>query len=155
MGKIADLADSLLTTAVATLTQPAPDRQYVSQGEPPMDCAQVTVHLVRLRPKLLDPGSGKCMLVWVAGFQIVLVRCALTPTDDGSLPSGTELHAQNMALAEDGWDLASGLSAAWAAGNWPGEGRCQAVTFGPLEPFTPPVQGGLTGWRMTIEVELL
>jgi len=154
--KLADLAGSLLTTAAASLTQGAPARMYVSQGEPPFDCEQITVHVVRVRPKLLNPtDASKCMVIWTAALMVVLLRCALTPDEAGNIPSAVALQTQNMALAVDGWDLASGLSAAWGAGTWPGGLPGRNVTFGSVEPFTPPIQGGLTGWRQTVEAEML
>lgn len=150
--RLAILAETLLATVAVGFSTPAPDRQYVSQGEPPWDCEQLTVHLIRKRPRLLNPtDAARCALVWTAGYQVVLLRCALTSDEDGTPPSAARLHEQNMALLVDGEELSTALTSAWAAGNF---GGCRQVTLGNLEPFTPPVQGGLTGWRMTVEIDL-
>lgn len=145
---LATITSDLLDAAVDILSQPAPDRQYVSQGEPPFDCAQITTHLTRLQPRLLTSAS-QCAIIWTATLTIVLVRCALTADDNGNPPSAAALSEQDLALLVDAWDLA-GLAREWV----PPGGDCKSVTWLPLEPFTPSVQGGLTGWRIATVVEM-
>lgn len=150
---VADLADELLTTAMAALDDP-PERTLVSHGEPAYDCAQLTVHVVRLQPKPGVPnGSERCTVYPTLRLAVTLLRC-VTAVEEGSdpIPSAETLHAENMALAEDGWRLWKHLTGAWARGELPGELGCGVVRWGALEPRGP--IGGLAGWRIEIEYEL-
>lgn len=152
---LATLATSLLDAAVDAMSQEPPARQYVAQGEPPFDDCQLTVHLVRLQPKLLDPKLNKCIIVWVATFAIVLVRCEVPIPDGQLMPTAAALDANHQSLLVDLWDLSSGLSRAWATRTWPDSFDCSDVTWLPWEPFTPGVQGNLTGWRGSVQVAMM
>lgn len=146
---IEDTAELLLTEAVAVLDAP-PARQYIAHEEPAWDCSQLTVSLLRIRPKVFgDPRQSRCAVVPVAGFRVALVDCVPVPDKKGNPPKVADLHSSSTALAGEAWRLWKGLTAAWKAGAF---GDCQLVEFLPLEPFTS--QGGLAGYRVDVEVTL-
>lgn len=143
------LAEDILTEARLALAF-APARYFVSHGEPAWDCGMLTVHLLRLRPKLfLDPTSGRCMDVPVAVWRVSLLDCVLTVDGKGKPPKAADMNAQGLRLVGEGWRLRKALTAACKAGAF---GPCQNVSVLPLEPFSP--QGGLAGWYVDIEIEL-
>lgn len=147
------LAAELITVGAAALTDP-PARAFVSHGEPVWECALLAAFLRRMRAKLTGSGD-QCMLVWVADFQVVLLRdvCGNLPDPDtGAAPTADAMNTENLVWAAEGETLARAYSRSWALGTWPEGMACSTVSFGALEPFNP--QGGLAGWRLTLSIEL-
>lgn len=148
--RLATMSQDLLDLAVGLLPTP-PERQYVSHGEPAYDCDQLTVHLERLRPKIADRGLDTCMVAPVAPLVVTLLRCITNATEQQPIPPADVIHAENLALLEDGWRLWKGLTRAWATGAWPADVPCDKVRWGVMEPRGP--SGYLAGWRIGVEVE--
>lgn len=153
---LAALLDDLLLEAVTAITaagaSPPPERQYVAHGAVAWDCEQVSVHLLHLRPKLVDPRSERCAILHVATMQVTLLRCHPTAGDRGTPPTAAVLTEAGHNLAVDGQALWKGLTRAWAQGAWPVGIPCSAVTWGVLEPLAP--SGGYAGWRVEVAVRL-
>lgn len=155
-GAVRDLLDDLLAEAVTALTatgsSPPPDRQYVAHGSVTHDCDLLAVHLLHLRPKVVDPRSERCAIMHVATMAVTLVRCYPKVDDRGTPPKAAELTVAGRALAVDGQALWKGLTRAWAEGAWPVGIPCSRVTWGVLEPLAP--SGGFAGWRLEVSVRL-
>lgn len=155
---VRDLLDDLLLEAISALganpeAEDAPERRYVAHGLPVADCDQLTVHLVRLVPRLLeDPRQGRCTILHQAVMETRLWRCWPTGTEKVPTPSAAVIGDAARQLAADGWALWKGLTRAWVEGAWPEGVPCKQVKWGTLEPLTP--QGGLAGWRLDVTVQL-
>jgi hypothetical protein len=158
-----DLCHAILVAASALLS-PAPDRQYVSHGPPPWDAglsgdgckSQLTVGVDRIRSslqptlnQLLTQGSKQ--VVPVADIEVVLLRCAVT-MQGRMIPTSAELDAESLALAVEAQALWGGLVTASMDGTlFPTMHNGQFLWRG-MEAVGP--NGGLAGWRMTLEVGL-
>lgn len=156
-GTVRDQLVELLDEANSALelyegAEAPPERSYVAQGAVAWDCDQLTVHLVRIRPKLLDSRSAACAVVLVATYAVTLLRCVPGPDDNGNPPSADELNVANQQLAVDGEALLKSLTRAWAQGSWPAGVPCRRVEWGALEPLAP--SGKLAGWRLEVSVQL-
>lgn len=154
---IRDLLVDLLGEAVNAMvtTEGAsdpPERQYVAHGAVAWDCEQLTTHLLRLRPKVLDSRSERCAIVHDATVVVTLIRCHPTGTEKKPIPSADDLDEAGRQLAIDGQALWKGLTRAWAEGTWPAGIPCSRVTWGSLEPLAP--SGGYAGWRVEASVRL-
>lgn len=153
---LAGFLDDLLAEAVTAITvagaEPPPERQYVAHGAVTWDCELLTVHLLHVRPKLVDPRSERCAILHVATMQVTLLRCHPAVDDRGTPPTAEALSIAGRALAVDGQALWKGLTRAWAEGAWPVNIPCSAVTWGVLEPLAP--SGGFAGWRVEVAVRL-
>lgn len=152
---LADLAQELLDAGAELLADTVPDRVLVSHGEPPGDCEELTVHLVRVRPRATDGIGSECSVVLVATYAVSLWRCvtavAMEDRDD-PIPEADVLSAENLALLVDGWALLKGMTRKWVEHSLPGGVPCNQVTWGTLEPKPP--QGGLAGWRFEVAIDL-
>lgn len=152
---LADLASELLDEATAALPDP-PERVYVAHGEPAYDCAQLTVHVVRVQPRLATntAGTERCTVQLLVRFAVTLLRCVTAVERDTTnpIPTMETLEAENLALAQDGWRVFKHLTRAWAEGVIPSTLSCGQVRWGALEPRGP--MGTLAGWRLEVEYEL-
>jgi hypothetical protein len=86
---VAELLNDLLDQAVAALDTTeaavdAPVRRFISHSEPSYDCEQLTVHLVSVTPKPVDPRGDACVLI----FKYLTRQWA-----EGSWPSGLPCRA--------------------------------------------------------------
>lgn len=155
-GAIRDLLDDLLAEAVNAITatgaSPAPERQLVSHGSVTWDCDLVAVHLLHVRPKVLDTRTERCAVIHVATLAVTLLRCYPKVDDRGTPPTAEALTNAGQDLATDGQALWKGLTRAWAEGSWPVGIPCSRVTWGVLEPLAP--SGGFAGWRVEVSVRL-
>lgn len=155
---VRDLLDELLEEAITALeanveADTPPDRTYVAHGLPVADCDQLTVHLVRLQPRLLeDVRQGRCSVLHQAVMEVRLWRCWPIGNDKEPVPSADTLGSAARQLAADGWAMWKGLTRAWVEGSWPAGVPCKQVKWGTLEPLPP--QGALAGWRLDVTVQL-
>lgn len=130
----------------------APERAYVSHGEPAADCEELTVHLSTLAPRALGTeSSARCLVVPEVQFCLQLWRCVTTLENDAT-PSATVLHDEALALTIDGWALWKYLTGLWKAGTLFDGISCKNVAFGIMEPLGP--TGGLAGWQLCLTVEV-
>jgi hypothetical protein len=153
---VAELLNDLLDQAVAALDTTeaavdAPVRRFISHSEPSYDCEQLTVHLVSVTPKPVDPRGDACVLIPVARVAVTLLRC-VTALEDEGMPDHATLQAENHQLAIDGPALFKYLTRQWAEGTWPSGLPCRAVKWRALEPKAP--AGGYAGWRIEADIEL-
>lgn len=147
-------AVDVLNAAVAVLDANsalrAPDRRYVSVGDPALDCDQITV-AASARPALVaSSGAGldaarhhRRARVLVAEFRIHVVRCGYPTLDQhGNPPRDADLEAAAAAIYAEGWALFVGLNDAARAGTigeWCGEWSVDA-----LDPIG--AEGAVAGW---------
>lgn len=150
-GLLDDLLAEAVTALAAAGSGPAPDRQLVAHGSATADCELLAVHLLHVRPQVLDPRSQRCAVVHIASMAVTLLRCYPMVSDRGVPPSAQDLTDAGRALAVDGQALWKGLTRAWAEGSWPVGIPCSRVTWGALEPIAP--SGGFAGWRIEVAVQ--
>lgn len=153
---VAEILDELLDEAVAALdttegAADAPTRRYISHSEPAWDCEQLTVHVVSVTPKPVDPRGDSCVLIPVARVAVTLIRC-VTALEDEGFPDAAILQEENRQLAVDGPALFKYLTRQWATGVWPSGLPCRAVKWRALEPKPP--AGGFAGWRVEADITL-
>lgn len=155
-GTIRDQLAELLDLAVEALTvyegaEDPPERRYVAHGTVTWDCDQLTTHLVRTRPKLIDTRSLPCAVVLVSTYAVTLLRCWPVGNQANPLPSAEALDAAGRQLAVDGEALLKTLTRAWAEGVWPAGVNCKRVEWSQLEPMAP--SGALAGVRLEVSVQ--
>lgn len=158
-----DLADEFLAAVVAAMTTTdtgAPDRSFVSLGEPVFDtlCAQAIVHIPGLSEGATGPGAppeglglrhsrGRVNLVAMTAWAI---RCVTI--QDGQIPvTDAEFNADAKASYEDGWAIWNYVTRAINNDDL-FAGPCGDVHFDGGVAVTP--SGGLGGWRFMLRVEL-
>lgn len=142
------LASQLLEEASDALPD-APARAYVAHGEPAVDCDQLTVHLLMIRPKLFaDPLAMRCTVVPVAVYRITLVGCVAVGGFDAP-PAASTLGEESLDLLDSAWRLWKTLTRRWKEGAF---GDCKQVSWLPLIPAE--TSGGYAGWKMDVEIEL-
>lgn len=152
---LAYLLEDLLVHAAGGLVAPAdppPERQWISHGEPPMDCAQLTVHCAGVTPQLLDPKMESCVVIHVARVVVTLLRC-VTALEESGFPGAGVLTGENRQLAVDGLAVLKHLTRTAAEGTWPGRGlSCRSVKWRGMAPVPP--LGGFGGWTISADVRL-
>jgi hypothetical protein len=147
-------AVDVLNTAVAVLDANsalgAPDRRYVSVGDPALDCDQITV-AATARPALVaSSGAGldaarhhRRARILIAEFRIAVVRCGYPTLDEhANPPSDVDLEAAAASLYAEGWALFVGLNDAargGSLGEWCGEWSVDS-----LDPIGQ--EGAVAGW---------
>lgn len=133
---------SVLDAVAGALGDP-PDRQYVANGQPAIDCEQLTVHLGRLsrgtalveRPDLpCAPTVVTAIIQQTWCIPVVGSRGQPPPTPE-QVDSGAELVAGSIAL----WNAAITATA---------QVDCRPAMIGG-EPIPP--QGGYAGWQVTAQ----
>ena len=142
MSTLGDLAAEILGLAVAALGS-APERTIVSHGPPVFDCCDLlAVHwaVVQRNPNITPPGGTDRPLLAArmlkATFVVTRARCVPTLSEQGELPSATALSESALALADDGWLLYIGLTAAIRGGaleKFP----CEPIDLDPMQPVNP------------------
>lgn len=158
---LGDWLEAILQRAVIVLGTDAPDRRYVSPGEPVADCEQLTVHASNIRTgagasnELTRPESlpkASLLVVTVAEIQVTVMRCVHTVTVGGQLPDAHDLDDDGRLMARIGQALWYGLVAESVDGSlWPLQ--VKPVVLWRTCTQVPP-QGGIAAWKMTGEVSL-
>lgn len=154
---LADFAEQLLAVAVAALATTdagAPAVQFVSPGEPALDCPEmVAVHVTGLQveptqPATPAPAAGHRQqapgMVQLAGFAITISRCAPGPNPPRSqLPPADAISAVARQTNQDIWAVWNHLY--WLArdGSLFG-GACSEFYFDAPTPLT--ISGQSAGW---------
>lgn len=165
-----DLADTLLDTAVASLSEARtglapPTKTYVSHTDPVADydgcCAEahgygggiLTVHAGSDIGDPLDfaplDGTQGCGMRMRARFTITVLRCVPT-IDSHAVPDAATLDASAQRLLTDLWCLVAGLMTARSDETWPGTlgASCRDVLLEDVMPLEP--EGGCAGWKVTV-----
>lgn len=156
------IARSLLDLALEALTD-QPPVTFVGHGDPAApdftdgcDNEQLTVHLVRMTPKLLNDSQGVNRKVawvsWVCSYALVLWRCVPVFDPPIGATQAPALDAAYADLLKQGTDIGRHLSRKWAKEDWPEVSPCRDVLWGNLEPIAP--SGGIAGWRLNVSVQL-
>lgn len=152
---VADLLAETLEVATAGLVDPAADppaRRYVAHGDPAWDCDQLTVHLVRIQPVLIESRAETCTVIPQATIAIVLLRCVTALEADG-VPNAQLLNTENTQLAIDGPAMFKHFTRQWATGAFPSGHACKALKWRNLLPLAP--QGAYAGWRIEYDLKLV
>lgn len=135
----------------------APERRYVSVGEPAFDCDQLTVS-ASVRPGLVATNSvgldairsNSRPRVLIASFRVTVVRCGYpTVTDEGDPPDDADIEAAAAAIYADGWVLFDGLNAAARAGTIGGVSLCSEWSVDALDPVG--AEGAVAGWVVSAQ----
>lgn len=154
---LADYAEELLANVVEALDTTdakAPAEQFVSPGDPPLDCPDMlAVWVVTLGPENTQPGNPAPVLghrqndpgmLNLTAFGILISRCQPTPGPPRNpIPSATVKTAHARQTNEDVWAIWNWLY--WSARNGTlFGGRCSEFYFDPPTPLA--IQGGAAGW---------
>lgn len=157
------LVQETLDRANEVLPSDPARRVYIAHGEPPAPleaCDQLTAHLVRLRPKLLQDAQqttrSSPIVAWLAEIALVRFHCVPVVADD----EGNSFDADPQALTEahealttDAVNVARHLSRLRGLGEWPQSvPGCGDIAWQPVEPLPP--QGGQAAWRQLIQIQL-
>lgn len=159
--------DDLLAASVAALdTIPtfapglggAPERSYVSPGEPAADCCpQLTVHSTGINEENTDPfGSGKRIILGrlnQVALMVTIFRCV--PVSNNTLkgvepPAVVDEEAASEQMSADAWALWNHIPNMIRAGLL--FEKCKPVFMDGMRAL--PQQGGCGGWIMLIRVTL-
>ena len=151
---LADLAADLLAAAYAGLDQtitgnPAPDRVYISHGEPAWDFCDGTGTLVVFVSPISHrqiASHAKCWISPTANFCVELIRCVPSLTDEGSPPPAADLTDSAESLLRDIWSLLQAIY------EWFGLFDCEMVDVGQAIALGP--AGGAAGWRVCLSMTL-
>lgn len=154
---LSDAAAELLTTCAAILTAAGlepPARQYVSPGEPSLDCDTLAVHVERVgeRSPAAEGASRAQLSRHVSTNEVLLVvtvaRCI--PSAEAPPPPAA-LTGVAVALNADGWALWAGLTNRARAGTLLLRG-CRKPQPGDLVPLAP--SGGVAGYLVRVSADL-
>lgn len=150
-----DAADEILTLCNVLLADTvggAPDRSYVSQGDPVDEgCSELTV-----RTQLGEGVQGTPGLRHLSGrrnevtFTIRIVRCLPNRQDDLTAATETQLTTYAQTTYQDAWALWNGIMAAQRAGSFL-EGFCKEFEMDGAQPIPNLLVGG---WEITIRAVL-
>lgn len=133
----------------------APDRQYVSPGQPVFDCPQVTVHGSRLGEDFALDTAKASAAQWVnmVEFTVQVVRCITVLEGTRSkpkTPAAATLNADGRQGNADAWVVWMGLHTARKLGRI--TDLCSAMRVERATPLTP--SGGLTGWQTIVTAQI-
>ena len=130
----------------------APDRSFVSPGQPAFDCCpQLTVHVAGVsefpagQTDTHKAGARQNLVTFV----VTSVRC-LSESNTELPPDPLDLQADAEQLDADGWALWNHLWNLMRSGDL--FTLCGPVTWGGLRSLTP--SGGCGGWTLTISAEV-
>lgn len=167
-GDLHELAEELLEACVESLdTIPtfapglvgAPERSFVSPGEPAADCCpQLTVHVAGISEASTEPaqlGTGRRASygrINHVGLIVTIFRCVPAPKDSLKYepPAGVDLEAAAEQINADGWALWNHLFNLIRAGLL--FSLCRGVFVDAMRQLPP--SGGCGGWVMSIRVAL-
>lgn len=154
---------SALDTLIALGFDGAPERSFVSPGEPAADCCpQLTVHTISVDEAPTEPtGPGGLAAgrrasyhrINQPSFAMTLFRCV--PVPEQSLtkivpPSVADETTAAQQINADGWALWNHLyNLVRAQELW---SKCQGIFPGPLRAL--PQQGGCGGWLLIYRMRL-
>ena len=132
----------------------APDRYFVSPGEPAFDCCpQLTVHVSSItdRPTTLTTTGRSCAAsVSLVGLVVTIVRCVPVPDDQGNPPSMEAMCEAAFQTEMDGWALWNHLYSMWCADML--FSLCGEVFWDGMRAINP--AGGCSGWTLSLRVSL-
>lgn len=153
-------AHELLTAceqALVTTVGGIPARSCVSPGVPPIDCEQLTVHVLTVFPEVTsptDPGTAQGHLLTttgmliLAGFVVTVARCVPVAKENAQfieLPTVAELNAVSAMINQDLWAIWNRVSTMNEEGTIFG-GRCKALYYRAAVPLD--TAGGFAGWTL-------
>lgn len=158
--------EELLAAAVAALdTIPAsapglagaPERSFVSPGQPAFDCCdQLTVHAAAALEAATSPGglaTGRRdagMRENLVTLVVTITRCIHTIGNDGDFPTPAEMQGDATQMNADGWALWNYVWNLMRSGDL--FSLCQAKYWDGLRAVNP--SGGCSGWVLTLRVRL-
>jgi hypothetical protein len=135
----------------------APERSFVTFGEPALDCCpQLTVTVDALSEMATQPAGlaagtrHRSARLSQALLIVTLVRCVPIPDENGDPPPVAELAASAQQLHADGWALWNRIYNLLAAGAL--LSACSHVDWDGMRRLGP--QGGCAGWRLTLRIRL-
>jgi hypothetical protein len=154
-GELHAAAQAVLTAGAALLAEAAPARQYVANGQPAVDCPQLTVHVELVEVVNAGGGSIGAMphpaapRVFVATLALERWDYACVGTGD-TPPTEVQLTDEAKLLGEEGWMVFCRLPGVLAEA----EG-CEYRGMLGLGPGMSSGDGGdMTGWRVRLQAEV-
>lgn len=162
-----DLATELLAAviaAMATTDGGAPDRSFVSLGDPPWDtaCSYAVVQIPTLTEGQTGPASppevtgirhsrGRVNLVSMSAWAMRCIQASEENTQAFDPPDDAQLSLEAKTSYEDGWAVWNYVNRAVNNGAL-FNGPCTIVHFDAGVAVNP--SGGIGGWRFNTRVEL-
>ena len=133
----------------------APERAYVSPGEPALDCCdQLTVHAQTITEKPTLPAvTGRDVIggrINLVGFVVTIARCVPVPDEMGNPPAVEDLQAAADQVDADAWALWNHLYNLWRADQL--FTLCGEVFWDGMRALT--ASGGCGGWVLSLRARL-
>ena len=129
----------------------APDRLFVSPGQPQYDCCpdgQLTVHVAAVLSDPVQPLKNHTRANLVS-FVVTILRCVPSTDESGGYPTVEEEEAAAEQVDADGWALWNHLFNLISAGEL--FTLCEKIQWNGLRSITP--QGGCGGWILSITAQ--
>lgn len=141
--------------SVGILLLGAPDRQYVSPGQPVLDCSQVTVHLSRVGEDHAIGRDTPPVAQWVnmVEFTVQVTRCITVfegTKGKPRTPAAETLMVDGRQGNADAWVVWQGLHRARKLGRI--TDLCSNAVIQNGTPITP--SGGITGWQFIVAAQI-
>lgn len=152
--RIFDLAEALLSgieTAADGLGIDLPSRRFIAEGEVAWDCPLVAVAVPRIyrgRPLAEAQDVNRRFDTFVVEYDVWILREVPRPSDNGKLPTPTQITASAKTIMTDGFLITVGLRSTVRTL----DGLCTSAAA--TQTFAQGPDGGLGGWQSTIEVAL-
>lgn len=151
-----DIAQELLTAAASMLGATAPDRQYVTVGQPTDvvwdGCDQLVVVVSSLNPSsglFSQPGQVKGVVIPLLSLAVEVVRCFPMMDESGNPPSEADLNSAAETLLIDQKNLFCGITDEIRAGSLFSDTHCDHDRLLSVEMVGP--SGGMASVRATLE----
>ena len=133
----------------------APERRYVSPGQPALDCCdELSVYASAIGeyadPRL--PSSGRRIAAHISLITLIITasRCVHVMQEDGDPPLAGDLERDAAQINADGWALWNHLYNLWRSGLL--FTLCGEVFWDGLRALAP--SGGCAGWQFVIRASL-
>ena len=129
----------------------APERSFVSPGQPQYDCCpegQLTVHIPAVNSDPIQPLKNHIRANLVS-LTATILRCVPSTDEDGNYPTVIEAQAAADQVNTDGWALWNHIFNLISAGQL--FRLCEKIQWTGLRSITP--SGGCGGWTLNLTVQ--
>lgn len=148
------VARNVLDVVAAALGSDAPERRYVTTGQPAFDCEQLVVSIDRILGHQGNPGVEtndvvRCLTMRAVELSVWTCRCVPVVADDGTPPPAEEIDAAGLEVAQDPIRNLDAILAAYNAGTL---GHLWGLVFLDWRALT--AQGGIAGGAQRLRIDL-